>query len=221
MIVVRARSAEAAWQRPNITNGVITQYRLVSVNSYSSSEVVHCQGPLILRCDVLSLKPFTVYNFTVVVCNQGGCGRSLPTQTQTRSSAPDFQPMPNVTLIPGGRSVYVTWDEPPVPNGKVFRYDLYMRASPFSGGGQAIKPDSPVDVRNTTVPNLVPYTLYEFRVVAFTAEVNGDTASAWKRIRTAEGGKFKIFCNSLVVPIVQDDDETLFLSRRAKIIMTD
>ncbi|KAK3721659.1 hypothetical protein QZH41_003681 [Actinostola sp. cb2023] len=183
---VKARTAKATWTKPLITNGLVVEYRLVSVNSRSSSEVQHCRG-LIFACDVSDLKPFTTYNFTVVVCNSGGCGRSDPKNVKTRQAAPDSQPMPDITLILGGESVIVTWNEPAVPNGKVFRYDMYMRAHPFSGSGNAITPSSPVDVRNMTVTKLVPYTLYEFRVVSYTAEVNGDTSSAWKRVRTAEG----------------------------------
>lgn len=115
---VKARNAKASWVKPNVTNGVIIQYRLVSVNSRSPSEVEHCRG-MIFSCDLTSLTPFTTYNFTLIACNSGGCGRSLPMKVITSEAAPDFQPMPNVTLVPGGKELIVYWDEPPVPNGKV------------------------------------------------------------------------------------------------------
>lgn len=195
---VKARSAKASWTIPNVTNGQITGYRLVSVNSRSSSEVEHCRG-MILSCDLSNLIPFTTYNFTVVACNNGGCGKSQVKIVATRDTAPDSQPMPNITLIPGGEKVIVTWDPPPVPNGVVFRYEAYKRASPFSGPGIALRPNSPVDVRNITASGLLPYTEYEFRVVAYTSEISGDTSSLWRRIRTAEGGKCMLSWHTMVL----------------------
>lgn len=132
---IKARTATVSWNKPNITNGVIIQYRLVSVNSRNPSEVEHCRG-LIFSCDLSNLKPFTTYNFTVVACNSGGCGRSRPRNVTTRQAAPDFQPMPNITLVPGGRALIVYWGEPPFPNGKVLITIILQISIPLRHGLQ-------------------------------------------------------------------------------------
>jgi hypothetical protein len=62
-------------------------------------------------------------------------------------------------------------------------------------GGKLVYSSSPStnpgadNLRNTTISGLIPFTWYEFRVVTYTAQVSGDTASNWTRQRTAEAGK--------------------------------
>ena len=191
---VRSRTANASWSAPNITNGRIRVYRLLSVNYRSPAEVEHCSG-LKLGCALEDLAPFTAYNFTLEVCTNGGCGRSRPTLVNTKPTRPDSQPPPTVTSLPGGQSVQVTWDDPDKPNGRIFRYELYMRGEPFVGEGRQIYVSSPAHdpdpsrFRNATVAGLTPFTWYEFRVRTYTADVSGDTASNWTRHRSGEGSK--------------------------------
>ena len=193
IIDVFPRAAKASWQIPNITNGQITNYSLLSVNSWNAKEIIHCSG-MILSCDVVDLIPFTVYNFSLEVCTSGGCGRSIPAVVHTRPTRPDSQPAPQVASLPGGETVQVYWKEPAKPNGRIFRYELYMRGTPFTGQGTlkytsspAHDPD-PSKFRNTTVDGLTPFTEYEFQVKTYTADVSGDTSSNWTRHRTGEGG---------------------------------
>ena len=188
------RNATATWQLPSMPNGRIIEYRLISTSSRSPVEVVNCRG-VILTCRLGDLKPYTVYNFTVEACTNGGCARSSVTSIITLPTLPDFQPEPIVTSLPGGSAVEVHWDEPPDPNGRILRYELWMRVAGSQGEG-TLKYNSnpahdsdPLNFRRTNVTGLVPYTEYEFRVRTFTAQVSGVRASAWKRNRTGEGSK--------------------------------
>lgn len=188
------RNATATWQPPSMPNGRIIEYRLISTNSRSAVEVVHCRG-IILRCRLGDLKPYTVYNFTVEACTNGGCDRSNVKSILTRPTLPDFQPEPTVTSLPGGNAVEVQWDEPPEPNGRILRYELWMRVAGSSGVGtlkynsNPAHDSNPLNFRRANVTGLVPFTEYEFRVRTFTAQVSGDRASEWKLHRTGEGSK--------------------------------
>lgn len=188
------RNATASWQAPSMPNGRITEYRLVSTSSRSANEVVNCRG-IVFSCKLGDLKPYTVYNFSVVACTNGGCARSHVTTILTQPTLPDFQPAPNVTSLPGGTAVTVEWDEPPEPNGRILRYELYMRADGDGSDGALKFNSNPahdptnINFRKTNVTGLVPFTYYEFRVRTFTAQVRGDRASEWTRHRTGEGSK--------------------------------
>ena len=112
----------------------------------------------------------------------------------TKPTRPESQPSPVVTSFPGGRSVSVTWDEPAEPNGKIFRYEVYMRRSPSIGDWdlkfQSYPQGNPqsADLRRTNVTDLTPFTEYEFLVRTYTAQVAGDTASNITRHVTGEAG---------------------------------
>ena len=89
----------------------------------------------------------------------------------------------------------VEWERPAEPNGRIFRYELYMRWAPFTGSGSEMYSSSPAHdsdsstFRKTNVTDLSPFTEYGFRVRTYTADVDGDRASDWTRHRTGEGSK--------------------------------
>ena len=192
---IRPRSAKATWAYPRLANGILTSFHLESTNSRDSTTAEHCQG-LRLSCDVINLRPYTVYNFTIRVCTSAGCRRSEAYRIVTRPTRPDSQPAPHVVPIPGGESFIVTWEKPAEPNGKISLYELYRRNVPSLPGdsGRSVHRSFPSanpgasDLRNTTDAGLIPFTSYEYRVVTHTAQVSGDTASNWTRQRTAEAG---------------------------------
>ena len=82
------RNATATLQFPSMPNGRILEYRLISTSSRNAVEVVNCRG-IIFTCSLSGLRPYTVYNFTVEACTNGGCGRS---SVRTIITLPDFQP---------------------------------------------------------------------------------------------------------------------------------
>ena len=126
--------------------------------------------------------PYTVYNFSVEACTNGGCGRSNVTTIVTAPTLPDFQPAPTVTSFPGGKAVEAEWDEPPEPNGRILRYELHMQSSPSQGVGTLMynsnpaHDSNPVHYRKTNVTGLQSLTEYEFRVITSTAQVNGQSS---------------------------------------------
>ena len=188
------RNATVSWQPPNMPNGRVTEYRLISINSRSSVEVVNCRG-VIFMCKLGNLKPYTVYNFSVVACTNGGCARSNVTTIMTLPTLPDFQLAPNVTSLPGGTAVRVEWDKPTEPNGRILRYELYMRLDEDTSDGvlkfnsNSAHDPNIIIFREANVTGLVPFTVYEFRVRTFVAQVMGDRVSNWTRHRTGEGSK--------------------------------
>ena len=189
---VRDRSVVVHWFRPATPNGIITRYVLRSVSS-SGDQKEHYNG-LDLSKQVTGLNPFTLYTFHVTVCTVVGCKQSKNTTISTRSAAPDSQPAPYTRPAPGGYNILVEWDSPAKPNGKILFYDLYYRVSPFMGEGNTVASKLNPKNRNYTVTSLQPYTLYEFRVVCYTAQVKGSTASNWTRVRTLEGGMYFLVC---------------------------
>ena len=194
---IHPRSAKAVWSYPSAPNGMLTSFHLLSTNSRDASTTEHCQG-LELSCDVINLRPYTVYNFTIRMCTSAGCTRSQPISILTRPTRPDSQPAPNVVPLPGGESFIITWEKPAEPNGIINLYELYRRrfvsgrpdnsATMVHHSSPSVNPGAS-DLRNTTDTGLVPFTWYEYRVRTYTAQVSGDTASNWTRQRTAEAGK--------------------------------
>lgn len=96
---------------------------------------------------------------------------------------PDGLKAPNVTVL-NSTSVYVTWQEPALPNGRLVSYELNRRGERgverllFTGLGF-----------NFTVTGLEPFTDYEFRVKASTSAGSG--SSDWTPIKTFEDGEFE------------------------------
>ena len=197
---VLERSLVASWTVPQNPNGIILFYVVRSVRTQNSVMTNHYQG-LELTTQVTGLKPFTIYSFSVIACTVIGCKQSGNVTVATRSAAPDSQPAPYCTPLSGGRSIYVYWDPPAQPNGRLLFYDLYVRGAPFSDAGRTVAVNLNPQARNYTVTGLRPYTLYEFRVRSYTSQVKGDTDSNWTRIRTLQSGKKHNFQFSLFIVI--------------------
>ena len=183
---IKERSLVVTWSEPSKPNGLVSKYILKSIQA-NGVETFHYQG-LSTSYQVTGLQPFTAYNFTISACTQIGCVESDAISISTRSAAPDSQPAPYIQLIPGGTSLVVTWDAPSKPNGEIKFYDLYKRNSPFSGEGNTVGVQLKPDSRIFTVNGLLPFTEYEFRIVSYTTQVKGSTASNWTRTKTFEGG---------------------------------
>ena len=187
---VKDRSVVATWKRPSSPNGVIIQYILQSTTN--NNKQAHYTG-LNLQHQVTGLSPFTLYSYSVTACTVSGCLTSYNTSVSTRSAAPDSQPAPYTNPLAGGKSIIISWDAPARPNGKIKFYDLYSRRTPFVGEGNTVAIKLNPNIRNYTATGLLPYTLYEFRVVSYTSQVKGSTSSTWTRIRTFEGSRLLLY----------------------------
>lgn len=199
---IRDRSVVADWKPPTSSNGIVTQYVLLSISKDGHYQEYY-EG-IGFNYQATGLNPFTVYTFHVSVCTDAGCNQSTNVSISTRSAAPDSQPAPYTKPLVGGRDVLVRWDPPAKPNGEIRFYDLYFRDLPFIGEGNTAVSNLNPKTRNFTVTSLQPYTVYEFRVVCFTAQVKGSTASNWTRIRTLEGG-IKLFLCILFMSCINKD----------------
>ncbi len=178
LTALSATSISASWVEPGTTNGVISRYELVRVTIGSESVIVSEEvvfTGLATSANVTGLRPFTDYFFVVRACTSGGCGSSELSTVRTSEAPPTFQPAPNVTSQ-SSSSLLITWDIPTEPNGNLIRYDIVQRNSPFVGEGFAVGMVLSGG-EMFTVNGLRPFTIYEFRVVAYTD--GGGTASEW------------------------------------------
>ena len=185
---VSASSVSASWARPGVENGVVVRYELVLVvlgleDSIQSESVVF--AGLSFSATVSNLAPFTIYDFLVRACTNGGCGSSPPAQVQTLEAPPTFQPRPNVTAL-SATAALVEWAEPEEPNGMVIQYEVRRREEPFIGDGISVGNVS-ASTRLFMDTALQPFTVYEFSVSSYTG--GGATQSLWESVTTGEAGQ--------------------------------
>lgn len=76
------------------------------------------------------------------------------------------------------------WEQPALPNGIIVGYGLIQK----SGGAETLLFNGMGF--SSTVTNLQPFTVYEFRVNASTIEGSG--FSEWTEVMTLEDGKFVV-----------------------------
>jgi len=100
------------------------------------------------------------------------------------SSAPDGIDTPtSVTPLQDGRSAQVTWKRPTKPNGLIIYYQII--ATDYMNN-KVVKQVNDVDLFNSTIDGLRPYTLYGIAIGAFTAGGNGTGPSI--NITTLQAG---------------------------------
>ena len=182
---LNASSVLVEWTAPTIPNGIIAGYglerRLAGVLSHVPDQVAmelanetdfkHIDG---------GLRPFTEYEYRVVVVNGAGFSPGDWTMVRTGEAPPggvDIQ-----ALVPLQRSVTLAWGLPLQPNGVIIGYKVYIRTI-VTSAGTLISSVGAGDF-NTTVLQLTPFTLYEFRLSAENSAGRGD--SAWRSTRTLE-----------------------------------
>eukprot|EP00118_Oscarella_pearsei_P005184 m.23504 g.23504 ORF g.23504 m.23504 type:complete len:5054 (+) comp28492_c0_seq1:2267-17428(+) len=177
--VISATNLIATWSQPAMPNGVITKFELVDV----ATRVVLFSG-LRRSFSILGLSPFTTYRFSIRACTTIGCTDSSPTSAATLEAAPSFQPAPVLLGIAQPDRLMIGWSAPSQPNGALNKYVLHRRDSPFVGSGQIIFTTTDVNVNETIVTALQPFTNYEFAVESSTA--GGSTRSLFARVKTGE-----------------------------------
>ncbi len=189
LTVLSAYSVRVLWVEPATPNGMVVRYEAVIVRLESEQIIVEEISVFNTTGDVFTavvsnLTPFTIYNFIIRACTSGGCGSSEPlAEVQTLQAPPTFQPAPNVTTI-SSQELLVNWVVPPIPNGIVSRYEVFLRDFPFSGVGESLTNTSELSF---LTQGLRPFAAYEFSVASFTA--GGGVLSAWVQGTTGEAGK--------------------------------
>ncbi|XP_062863133.1 usherin [Trichomycterus rosablanca] len=188
-------SASFNWTEPLNTSGPVERYTLSSVEEPSGEERLHYQG-LATEVTVGGLHPFTRYNFSLEVCTNGGCASGAGVTVLTAQVPPQELAPPLVTPL-SSTVMKVDWEPPAVPNGIIFRYELFMQEL---GNGTNPGPERRVFLSSgwpnprrsagsaksgAMVSDLQPFTQYRFRVLA--VNMAGSAASDWTVSRTAEG----------------------------------
>ena len=115
-----------------------------------------------------------------------------------------------MTVYESPRELYATWESPTVPNGIITSYSVYCfesfepESGSGSGSGRGVNPlllfsdssaasDVHISTVNgseleTTITDLIPYTIYDCYVTANTSAGESDP-SRTKSTRTDEAGK--------------------------------
>ncbi|RXN00888.1 Usherin [Acipenser ruthenus] len=199
-----SQTASFNWTSSLNTSGPIEKYVLSSITLGDPEARVHYQGHQ-TSVTVTELAPFTRYNFSLKACTSGGCAEGRSITVVTAQIPPEGQAPPRIKNI-SSTELYVEWDPPVEPNGIIIRYELYMQG-PIELGQNHILSErrvfydsgwfNPQPVlssanenalmppqTNTTVRDLEPFAMYQFRVYA--VNMAGSTHSEWVSGKTGE-----------------------------------
>lgn len=147
-----------------------------------------------------NLKPYTMYNVRIQACLPGSdnsCGTSQSQVTlRTNPAAPLEQSPPSARSL-DPYSIVIWWDPPALPNGPIKNYLLYRNTKTSQNQSHDSSPQIvfPTEILVANVPsnitefkdageNILPYSIYEYRVVAI--GIIGETSSNYTAVRTLE-----------------------------------
>lgn len=170
------------WNEPQVTNGMITSYRL-QVYFSNGTEFISAEvaGNRFVT-SVNGLKPFTMYTVSLIACTNGGCGESRRVTFQTAESSPQFQTSPDLVAI-NSTAINTSWLPPQIPNGIIIRYEIRLHTDT---GETTIANVSP-DQNQYIIVGLSPATQYGVSIVSYT--MAGGTQSTATFATTGEFGK--------------------------------
>ncbi|XP_013931748.1 PREDICTED: phosphatidylinositol phosphatase PTPRQ [Thamnophis sirtalis] len=163
---VTASEVKLRWLPPEIPNGIITHYEIMSNNG----SILITKNATTTHLTLNELKPYTLYNISVRAFTRLGHGNqsSDPLSVRTAEAVPDFPPQ-NITYRNMSSSVIeLSYFPPSVPNGIIKTYTIYLRE--MNG--------SEVRVINTThlsliITGLKKYTKYLAEVSSSTVKGQG------------------------------------------------
>lgn len=186
-IVINSTSVQAFWQSPNISNGILTEYRLtlVAVNNITFDEPQTKFTGNAMSAIIGDLSAFTINYFVLQACTSVGCSSSDLVSITTLEASPEFQPAPTIIAL-NSSSVQIMWEAPKQPNGEIVMYQVDQRLVNNSENSTTVN-TVPANIFQLIVSGLEPYTFYEYRIISFTN--GGGTSSIWVQIRTLEAGK--------------------------------
>lgn len=114
--MVNSTALKVTWTEPQISNGVIIQYRLKMDGKFIYSGLL--QVVLLVK-----LVPYQAHVFTITACTNGGCTESTEVTGRT-DDAPPTDLSPPLLRVMSSRSIEITWSPPANPNGVISSYDV-------------------------------------------------------------------------------------------------
>ncbi|XP_078658287.1 uncharacterized protein LOC144903749 [Branchiostoma floridae x Branchiostoma belcheri] len=138
-------------------------------SSWIQAVVTGTQGTI----HITGLTPATDYMGEVQAQNGEGWSDVVQFTWRTRY-APAGSPL-NLQTTSSSHSISLTWDEPAVTNGVITHYSIqYGQTTECSGVHLSLEVTTTDSTRFQNIPDLIPYTTYNFRVRAFTIAGEGD-----------------------------------------------
>ncbi|XP_074661048.1 usherin-like [Tubulanus polymorphus] len=181
--VLSAYSLFVEWAPVAKPNGVIEQYKVLLNDG--TTEIVKSFSGNSSNATIDGLKPYTEYELRIRAClpNINGCGTGPGTMIRMDEAAP-LGLIPPTLQAQSATVIRVVWKKPSAPNGKITQYLINRRrfGDPIQLTINLVKGDV-FSYVNTDV-TLLPFTDYEYQVVAFNSK--GSMKSAWARIRTLQ-----------------------------------
>lgn len=149
------------WNAPTNPNGIIQSYQL---NRSDLQIPWHFPSNTSLRFVDSGLSAYTVYNYAVTACTEGGCTSSEFSSMRTLETAPDSVDPPQV-LAATPTTLTANWSAPRITNGNLRHYELKLDSRIIYSG------------LNTSyeILHLIPHTVYSLSLVACT--IGGCTES--------------------------------------------
>lgn len=170
------------WSEPQDPNGIVQEYIIHRV--FPDNVTVHRQPASANNFIYIDngLSPFSNYAYRIGVINGAGVSFS-PVSGEQTDEAPPLTIGLAVSVVAGQRSAQLQWTTPPVPNGVLVFYRIESRLLGDANVTDiASLPAS--NPNNFTIVGLLPFTPYEFRVVAVNSA--GEGASPWQAATTLE-----------------------------------
>uniref|UniRef100_A0A1L8DK65 Putative axon guidance receptor dscam n=1 Tax=Nyssomyia neivai TaxID=330878 RepID=A0A1L8DK65_9DIPT len=175
------REIHVKWEPPQITNGIISKYRIYYFEIEDGAEMY--MDSTTLDVTLMELRPFTEYTISVVPFNQNGMGDpSNEIKVKTYSSTPS-EPPHNVSLeATSSTSVTISWEPPPEDkrNGQITGYKIRYRKMK-----KLQVETTPGNVRHYELRNLEKNSAYQIKIAAMTVNGSGPFTE-WMHAQTFE-----------------------------------
>ena len=171
LFVESATVIRVSWLKPVQSNGRITNYSL-----YQNNSLIHSSLNTMLTVENLS--PYTIYQYFVEACTNGGCTVSEAASSITLQSVPEGLEPPAVTLI-SPTELRLDWLPPQQPNGIII---LYIVNETLGTSSNSIFQHSML--RTITLSDRTPFTTYYFVLQA--CNIAGCSTAPTVNVTTAQ-----------------------------------
>ena len=171
VVDLNSTAVQVSWSPPNITNGIIVRYNVTILDTDIPPEIISSTNLDNYIVIISGLTAFTEYTVSITAATRIGEGEALLRMVMTDPFAAS---PPNIALTEvTSTSVRVEWSYPAFPRGLIVGYLIEVTTETMTV----------VDTRNVTLPTLndssdqmalvtglSPFTLYIFRVRAYSYE---------------------------------------------------